>query len=401
LSPRRISLLLGTALLSVVLTGQAMAQAIQVSPNPLNFPGLQPIGSPLPGVLQVVISNPGTQALNITLATVTGDFVFGSDPPSQSLNFGLVGAGSKLGFLLLLQCHGGRTTHRHLTLVDNAPGSPQTFAISGTGFVGAMIQPRNDKMDLVTGTVGTPANGIEEIVSVGNQAVTITSVGISGAGFSQTNNCGAAMIQGQTCQINVAFNPPLAGPQTGAITITNTGAVNPVTIPLTGDAADLTMFVALQNPSATINAGEQAKYPLVIGGGFGAQLFPQFTFSCNGLPSGSMCSFTGGPLLPEGGLPVQVTISTTARSAALHQNLPGWEWRMAGVAAMVLIRRRRFGSTAIMVIGGLLLTGLVSCGGSSGASGGAGSTPAGTYNITISATRNGLTHTVPVTLVVR
>jgi hypothetical protein len=400
LSPRRIYLLLGIALLSLVLTDQSMAQAIQVSPNPLNFPGLQPVGSPLPGVLQVVISNPGTQALNITQATVTGDFVFGSDPPSQSLNFGLVGAGSKLGFLLLFNATAAGPRTGTLTLVDNAPGSPQTFVISGTGFVGAMIQPRNAKMDLVTGTVGTPANGIEDIVSVGNQAVTVSSVGISGTGFSQTNNCGAAMIQGQTCQITVVFNPPAAGLQTGTLTVANTGAVNPVTIPLTGDAADFSLSVPPEGSAVTITAGQQAKYLFLVGGGFNAQLFADFTFTCNGLPAGAMCSFTGGQFLPEGALPVQMVISTTGRSASLHQNRPGWEWCVAGVAALTLIRRRRrkLGSAAMMVICGMLLAGLVSCGGSSG---GAVGTPPGTYSITVSATRHGLTHTLPFTLTVQ
>jgi hypothetical protein len=400
LSLRRISLLLGIALLSVVLTGQSMAQAIQVSPNPLNFPGLQPIGSPLPGVLQVVISNPGTQALNITLATVTGDFMFGSDPPSQSLSFGLVGAGSKLGFLLLFNATAPGPRTGTLTLNDNFPGSPHTFAISGTGFVGAMVQPRNAKIDLVTGTVGTPATGIEDIVSVGNQAVTVTSIGISGTGFSQTNNCGSSMIQGQTCQINVAFDPPVAGLQTGALTVANTGAVNPVTVPLTGDAADFSLSVPPDGSSATITAGQQAKYLFIVGGGFDTQVFADFTFTCNGLPAGAMCSFTGGPFLLEGSLPVTMVISTTARSAGLHQNLLGWEWCLAGVAALTLIRRRRrkFGSAAMMIIGGLLLAGLVSCGGSSGS---AVDTPPGTYSITVAATRHGLTHTLPFTLTVR
>jgi hypothetical protein len=376
-----------------------MAQAIQVSPNPLNFPGLQPVGSPLPGVLQVVISNPGTQALNISLAIVTGDFMFASDPPSQSLNFGLVGAGSKLGFLLLFNATASGPRTGTLTLVDNAPGSPQTVAISGTGFAGAMIQPRNAKLDLVSAAVGTPANGIEEIVSVGNQSVTITSVGISGTGFSQTNNCGAAMIQGQTCQITVLFNPPVAGLQTGTLTIANTGTVNPVTIPLTGDAADFSLSVP-DASSATITAGQQAKFLLIVGGGFDAQIFADFAFSCNGLPAGAMCSFNGGQFLPEGALPVQIVISTTGRSASLHRNLPGWEWCLAGVAALTLIRRRRrkLGSAAMMVMCGMLLTGLVSCGGSSG---GAVGTPPGTYSITVSATRHGLTHTVPFTLTVQ
>jgi hypothetical protein len=208
------------------------------------------------------------------------------------------------------------------------------------------------------------------------------------------------MIQGQTCQITVVFNPPAAGLQTGTLTIANTGAVNPVTIPLTGDAADFSLSVPPDASSATITAGQQAKYLLIVGGGFDAQIFTDFTFTCNGLPAGAVCSFNGGQFLPEGALPVQIVISTTGRSASLHRNLPGWEWFLAGVAALTLIRRRRrkLGSAAMMVICGMLLTGLVSCGGSSG---GALATPPGTYSITVSATRHGLTHTVPFTLTVQ
>lgn len=400
MSPRRISLLLGTAWLLVVLTGQAMAQSVQVDPNPLTFPDIQPVGSPFPGVLQVILTNPGTQTLTITQATVTGNFEFGSNPPSQTItNFPALGPGGRLGFVLMFNATAAGPRTGTLTFTDNATGSPQTVSISGTGFVGAMVQPRSSALQFVTGTVGTPVTQVEDMVSVGNQAATVSSVAISGAGFSQTNTCGASMTQGQLCQITIVFTSSVAGQQTGTLTVTNTGVTNPITISLTGNAADFVMSIAPGSASATIAAGQQAKYPFTLTGPLGGTLgTTAFTFACNGLPAGAGCSFTTGQAFPEGATPVQLVVSTTGQGAALRPQFPQWGWPLAALAALVLASRKRsFRNRMLVVAAAIFVIGLVSCGGGSSGS----VTPPGTYNLTVSASRNGLTHSFPVTLTVR
>jgi hypothetical protein len=288
------------------------------------------------------------------------------------------------------------------TLVDDAQGNPQTFTLTGTGFVGAMIQPRNPKLDLVAQVLGTPASQVEEIVAVGNQTVTITGVSISGTGFSQTNNCGPAMNQGQTCQINVVFNPSVAGPQTGMLTVANTGANNPLVIPLTGDAGDFAFSIDPTQATTTITAGQQASFPFFVQGFLGTQGLDAINFSCSGLPPGASCHFMAlGQNLPEGSLPAALLVSTTPRnSASLYKN-PAWGWTGAVAAAVLLVRRRKYplGTCLMTLAACLMLTALVSCGGSSGPGGGG--TPAGTFNLTVSGTRNGLMHNFAVTLNVR
>jgi len=371
----------------------------------MTFPDLQPVGSPLPGTLQVTITNNSAQTVNLVSETVTGDFFFGSDPPSQSLSFGSFGTllpGRSLGFLMLFSASAAGPRTGTFTLVDDAQGSPQTFTLTGTGFAVSMIQPRNAKLDLIAAILGTPASRIEEIVAVGNQTVTISSVNISGTGFSQTNNCGGAMTQGQTCQITVVFNPPVAGPETGTLTVANTGATNPLTIPLTGDAGDFAFFMDPSTPtSVTITAGQQASFPFFVTGFLGNEGLAAITFSCAGLPPGASCrAMSTGQNLPSGPLPAALVISTTPRDFASLYRTPVWGWTVAVVAIALLARRRKQGMRILMTVATCaMLATSISCGGSPGSGGGG--TPAGTFSLTATGMRNGLTHSFPVTLTVR
>jgi len=381
--------------LLLALASQAWPQGIQVNPSSLTFPDLQPVGSPLSGTLQITITNTGTQPLVISSATVTGDFRFDSSPPSQSVNFGTVQIAT--GFLLLFDATAAGPRTGTLTLVDNAPGSPHTFAVTGTGFVGAMIQPQLTKVTLNTpifGPIGTSLN----IVNVGTPPATVTKVAVSGNGFSQTNNCGAFTTQGETCQVNVVYTPSVAGPQNGTISLANDGAVNPATISVIGDVADFDITLGPTPSAATIVAGQKANFPFSVGG-FGNPGFDTISFSCAGLPTGASCLVAPIPqtVPPPGFVPAVLTISTSPRLlGSLRPNRPGWGWPFAAVAALALVpRRKRKLSTALtMLIAGTMLAGVVSCGSSVNPNG----TPAGTYNITLSGTRNGLTRSFPVTL---
>jgi hypothetical protein len=401
---RRIFLPTAFLFFAIISSAATHAQTIQVSPTALTFPTVQPIGSPLPGTLQVIITNTGTQTVTMQTATLTGDFMFGSSPPSQKIAFAPTGTllpGNSMGFLLQFNATAAGTRTGTLTLVDDAQGTPQTFSVSGTGFTGAMIQPLNAKLDLVADVLGTPASQIEEIVAVGNQTVSISSVAISGTGFSETDNCGGALTQGQNCQINVVFNPSVAGPQTGTLTVANTGATNPLTIPLTGDAGDFALSIDPSQASATITAGQQASFPFFIQGFLGSQGIGAISFTCAGLPPGASCmAVSTGQNLPSGPLPAALLVSTTGRGSASLHGSPVWKWSGAVMAAVILVgwRKRRFGAALSMVVGSLLLAALISCGGSSNSAGG---TPVGTFNLTVTGTRNGLTHNFPVTLTVR
>jgi len=365
-----------------------------VSPNPLTFPEVQPVGSPIIGLLQVSIANPGTQTLNISSATVTGDFSFGSNPPSQSVILGAVAAGTSVNFTMLFNATAAGPRAGTLALVDDAPGSPHTFQVSGTGFVGAMIQPRGAQLNLITDTLGTAATSVDQIVSVGNLAVTISNVGISGAGFSQTNDCTASLTQGQTCNVTVSFNPSTPGPQKGTLTIANTGTTNPVTVPLTGDAADFSLTFNPTGNSATVTAGQTATYFFALSSPDGVVGLNGIAFSCSGLPNGTMCTESKVNETSTG-FAAQMAVSTTARTtASLHKAPPFWGWSLAVVSCLVFLsrgkpsngklskRRGRISALSVTMLAALTAGSMISCGGSSSSNQQAVGTPAGTYSLT-------------------
>ncbi|HEX7287242.1 MAG TPA: choice-of-anchor D domain-containing protein [Candidatus Angelobacter sp.] len=387
---------LGICALLLFPASEDLAQGISVAPASLTFPNLQPVGSPLPGALQIVVTNTGTQPLVITSATVTGDFDFGSDPPSQSVSFGTVQIAT--GFVLLFNATAAGPRTGTLTLVDNAPGSPHVLTVSGTGFVGPMIRPQLTSLGMNSPIFG-PQNAFANIVNIGTDPVTVTGVSISGNGFSQTNNCSTFTVQGQTCQISVVYNPPVAGPQNATISVANTGAANPVTIELITDAADFGFTTDPAQGTATVNAGQKASFPFVASDRTG---FDAIAFSCSGLPTGASCLVARVPqtIQPPDTVPAVLTVSTAPRLLGSSRPTGGWGWSLAAVAALTLIprRKRKLGALLTMLIATTLLGAAVSCGGSSVNPNG---TPAGTYNIVLSGTRNGLTRSFSITLTVR
>jgi hypothetical protein len=72
----------------------------------------------------------------------------------------------------------------------------------------------------------------------------ITFAGASMASFGQTNTCGASLAGGASCQINVTFNPAIAGSAAAFMNIASTAVNNPSSVYLTGST---------QGPAATLS----------------------------------------------------------------------------------------------------------------------------------------------------
>ncbi len=71
------------------------------------------------------------------------------------------------------------------------------------------------------------------LTNVGNTLMTITSLQLTGANFSQTNNCGGALAAGKSCQIQIVFAPTALQNYTATLSVTIPGAP-PSTVALTG-----------------------------------------------------------------------------------------------------------------------------------------------------------------------
>jgi hypothetical protein len=91
-----------------------------------------------------------------------------------------------------------------------------------------------------TQVVGTQSTAQSKLMSnVGKETLDITRIGISGTdpnAFTQTNNCGARLAVGDSCEINLIFAPKNRGPRPATLVVVDSAVNGPQFIPLVGTA---------------------------------------------------------------------------------------------------------------------------------------------------------------------
>jgi len=119
-----------------------------------------------------------------------------------------------------------------LVITDNAPNSPQSAALSGTGVVDVGLSPGS----LAFGNQVVNTSSAAQVITVTNNettSITVSSI-TTPTGFSQTNNC-TTLAGGGTCMINVTFSPTAVTTYSGNLTITDNAASGSTqTVPLSG-----------------------------------------------------------------------------------------------------------------------------------------------------------------------
>jgi beta-propeller repeat-containing protein/ASPM-SPD-2-Hydin domain-containing protein len=363
--------------------------------------GAAPVGSTLGLPAPVILSNTGTLSLKISSIAASGDF-------AQTNNCGgSVNAGANCAINVTFRPTASGSRTGTLTFTDNAAGSPQIISLAGTGAApgpAATLSPTNVAFgNRIVGT--TSAAQPLTLTNSGSASLAITSIAVSGD-FAQTNNCGGSVNAGANCAINVTFTPTAPGTRTGTVTITDLALDSPQMVSLsgTGVAADFSISPASGfSTAATVTAGGTASYKLTIATAAG--LTGTVNLACSGAPAESTCTVNPGSATLNGTNTVGVTVSvaTTAPSvtaprvrlippsARRHNDLL---LRLALLALATLIvaaaarRRVRWGLGAAALF--VLLWASCGGGGGGGAGGGVGGgnagTPAGTYNLDVSAT---------------
>ncbi|HLZ43522.1 MAG TPA: choice-of-anchor D domain-containing protein [Candidatus Sulfotelmatobacter sp.] len=137
-----------------------------------------------------------------------------------------------------------------LSITDNAPGSPQSISVSGTGVTaGPIVTLSATKLTFPTTVLQTSsAPQSVTLTNSGSQTLTINSFSISGD-FTQANTCGTTVNPGNSCFIRVTFIPTLPNTRNGTLTITDNASNSPQTISLTG------VGTAVQLSPSSLNFG--------------------------------------------------------------------------------------------------------------------------------------------------
>ncbi len=185
----------------------------------------------------VTVTSTGTVALGITgVTTSQSDFTVTSNDCPTSLY-----PGSSCTFTVSFDPQSVGAISGTASVTDNAPNSPQTVMLSGTG-LGAFPSLTPATLTFSTQVVNTTSPSQTATLSnTGNASLTINSITIP-SGFGQTNNCGSSLAAGANCTINVTFTPTNSGMSNGSLVVSDNGAGNPsqkVSLSGTGTYAEL------------------------------------------------------------------------------------------------------------------------------------------------------------------
>jgi hypothetical protein len=131
-----------------------------------------------------------------------------------------------------------------LTITDNAPGSPQSVTLSGTGVappppapaVSVTPNPVNFP-STVQGATSSPI--LIAVTNSGNATLNISSVILGGnntSDFSMTNGCSGSYTAGTGCIISMTFTPLAAGQRSAIISIMDDAQNSPQSIQVNGTA---------------------------------------------------------------------------------------------------------------------------------------------------------------------
>ncbi len=391
---------------SVTLSGTGTAPAVSLAPASLSF-GNQGVGT-TSAPETVTLTNAGNAALAITSIAASGDFAETNNCDSN------LAAGANCAIQVTFSPTATGTRSGTLTISDNAGGSPQSVALTGSGVAAFALT----------------ANAASTTVTAGASQATFQLSASSAFGFNGSINLACADAAPASCSFNPTSltvggsstltigNLTEVGGGSFSFNVVGTSGSQSVSLPLSIRFADFSL--SSPSNSATIAAGGTANYSLTVTplNGFTGGV----NFTCAGAPSAATCGLNPASVKLDGtdAVSVAVSVATTAmnppRKGPRPPVLPlasekGFKalWVLFWMALLVTVgrrarSRRRLGLGKSVVLTTVLAVMLASCGG-----GGGGTppdppadppTPPGTYTLSIQANSGSLSHQINLTLVV-
>jgi hypothetical protein len=218
--------------LSISLAGVGVQPQISVVPGSVSF-GTVTVGQT--NSQTITLSNPGTANLTVTQSAGPGT------------GFGLTGLGLPLtlapgkstAFTVSFTPTSGTNSSSSLTLVSNAPNSPTTIPLSGTGLAPVLqLTPSTTSLSFGSQALNASATQSVTLTNTGNAAVSISQVNVTGTGFTLSGSAPLVTLSaGQAASFSVTFTPTAAGSDAGTASVVSTAANSPLSVSLSGSGA--------------------------------------------------------------------------------------------------------------------------------------------------------------------
>jgi hypothetical protein len=371
------------------------------------------------------LANVGTNSIDLGNITLTGPFTETTDCGDGLNPAGTNGSTCTIQVTFTPTASGAATgtlTVNYTTVGSNTPQSVSS-SLTGTGTGGGgggtiTLSPTSLTFTTVIGT--TSAAQAVTITNTGTAAVTVSSVTATN-GFAQTNNC-TSIAASATCTINVTFTPTSTEPVNGNLVINDSATGSPHTVALSGTGVNSPIIISVAQGgslSATSVPGGTAYYGLIITAvpGFSGTVQLSCTpssplITCTPVPSTitlgaggttevafAIQTYCKGTTVASGGLPFlpagfggfgSFGSGLVLFALALSLSCATWTFHRKPRVAVA------FAGVLVMILVGAACSG-------GPAKGPNGITPAGTYTLTLNATINGNTVSLPnyLTLVVK
>src|SRR6266852_2759028 len=306
-----------------------------LSPNPLSFNfGNVLVGRS--GTQTITLSNSGTASVTISAASASGaGFGIAGLTVPATLN-----AGQTTSFTASFAPTSASSSTGSVSITSNAPGSPLTIPLSGTGTAAQpqlTINPAGVSFGSVN--VGATATQTVSLANSGNAALTISQATPSGTGFSLTGLTLPQTINaGSSISFTAQFLPASIGSASGNISISSNAPGSPAAVALSGTGVQGTLTAnpssfnfgnvlmgtsgtqtfTLSNSgtaSVTISAASASgtgfgitgmSVPLTLAAGQNTTFSAQFAPSATGSASGSVSITSNAP-----GSPLPIALSGT------------------------------------------------------------------------------------------
>ena len=257
-----------TSPLTIPLSGNATQPQLAATPSTAAF------GSVVTGSNNsqtISLANNGTATLTISSAAVTGAgfsttglTVPLSIAPGKTSTFNAVFGPSAAG-----------SVSGSITLASNAPNSPLTISLSGTGVAATQVLGLSaSSLSFGNVNVGSSSSLNVTVTNNGNSNVTISNVSVTGAGFSASGlTSGEILTPTQSATLTAQFAPTAAGLMSGSVSIASNATNSPSTITVSGTGVSVTPYsVALSWTASTSTVTGYNVYRGTTSGGPYAQL---------------------------------------------------------------------------------------------------------------------------------
>ena len=202
---------------------------VNLSSTLLKFDKL-PIGQ-TSSPMNITLTNVGFATLNISSIIASGDYQI-----SNSTCGATVAVGANCVVSVTFTPTKKNARNGTLVFVDDAPDSPQTVTLKGTG---QSISVSPGKLTFGTVAVGSTSSQQNILVTnVGTATVTFNGIAFAGTAAGDyvisENTCGATIAPGATCSIGVQFVPTRTGTRNAQLNVKNTGGGSPSSVSVTG-----------------------------------------------------------------------------------------------------------------------------------------------------------------------